>query len=276
MADPTSSHFPIVVIKIGGSVLTDPAAYRRAAAFVAQRCAERTARDAARLVIVVSAEHGVTDALLRTARELSADPDPTALDLLWSTGELRSVALLVLALQGLGINAAAVNVHQTGLVAPDATVIGPAGHTHFEPARLRSLLATHRVVVVPGFLAVGDGDAVVSLGRGGSDLTAVLLAAGLAAEACELIKDVDGYFDLDPRTHAGATHIPDIDYTDALRMADDGCELVQRAALDAARTASLPVVVRALHHGRGTRVRESFTSVKCEGGTLKSSLKCEV
>jgi aspartate kinase len=228
----------VAVIKIGGSVLTGVGAYRRAAAFVASRVCECPGT---RFVVVVSAEQGATDALLAAARDLSPEPEPATLDLLWSTGELRSVALLVLALHALGVRAGAVNVHQTGLTAPDRG--SPAG---LRALRLRSQLALNDVVVVPGFLAWAAGDAVVSLGRGGSDLTAVLLAAGLDADSCELIKDVPGYFSSDPTTDPAARQIPVLDYGTALAMADRGCDLVQRRALEAARAALLPVVVRSM------------------------------
>ena len=104
---------PVVVLKLGGSVLTGLSAYRRAAEFIARRLREEAG---VRLLVVVSAEHGQTDALLQTAREITSEPDCATLDLLWSTGELRSVALLVFSLHAIGVAAACANVHQTGLV----------------------------------------------------------------------------------------------------------------------------------------------------------------
>jgi aspartokinase len=235
----SSGHQPIVVLKIGGSVLTGPPAYFTAASFVARRLDELRR---GRIVAVVSAEHGQTDALLQTARAFSTTPDPAALDLLWSTGELRSAALLALALQAVGIRAAAANVHQTGLVRQSAG----AGPARVNALRLHALLAAHDVLVVPGFLARGECDAIVSLGRGGSDLTAVLLAAAIHADACELIKDVPGYFTADPHRDAAAQPIHDLGIDEALRMADGGCDLVQRAALAAAANADLHLVIRSM------------------------------
>jgi aspartate kinase len=200
----------------------------------------------------VSAEHGMTDALLATARGLSTMPDPAMRDLLWATGELRSVALVALGLQALGVLATGINVHQTGLLEPDGPV--GAGQTIFRPLRLLALLATHDVVVAPGFLARGGGDAIVSLGRGGSDLTAVLLAAGLKASRCELVKDVAGYFSSDPARDPEARHLPAIDYATALVMASAGCELVQRAALEAAEEHAVRVVVRSMADERRTEI----------------------
>lgn len=239
----------ITVIKVGGSVLTDGAAYRRAATFVAARLREDPDE---RLVVVVSAEYGVTDALLATAREIVEVPDPATLDLLWSTGELRSAALLALHLQSLGVRAAALNVHQTGLTEPD--VDAGTGRIAVRRLRLAAALARCDVVVAPGFLARGDGDAVVSLGRGGSDLTAVLLAAGLGARQCELVKDVPGYFSTDPHLDVAAAHLPHVPFEQALAMADAGCDLVQRQALETARERRLPIVVRAIDSDTRTLV----------------------
>lgn len=246
---------PVAVVKIGGSVLAGPQAYRRAAAYLGTRLC---ARPGERLVAVVSAELGMTDDLLAAAREIIDTPDQTSLDLLWSTGELRSAALLALALQALGARAAAANVHQAGLLLPAERTT--PGASRVSPLRLRALIAEHDVVVVPGFLARGAGDAVVSLGRGGSDLTAVLLAAGLGASCCELLKDVPGYFSADPKRDPGARPIPTLSYTHALAMADDGCELVQRHALEAARQHQVPLRISAIGQPSGTWIDTDFTA----------------
>ena len=239
----------LTVVKIGGSVLTDVAAYRRTAEFLAARVRRR---EGGRIVAVVSAEQGATDALLSHATEIAADPDPATMDLLWSTGELRSVALLTVSLQALHVRATPANVHQTGLIASDRSGVAERS---LLPLRLRALLASHEVVVAPGFLARGLADRVVSLGRGGSDLTAVLLAAGLGAHACELVKDVPGYFSADPNHDRSARHLPSIDYAAALTMADDGCTLVQRQALEVAQLHRLTIVVRSLASEQRTVVR---------------------
>lgn len=221
------------VLKIGGSVLRGVDAFRAAAAFIARRLA---AGEDERLVIIVSAPYGMTDALLREAQDIAAEPDADALDLLWSTGELRSVALLALHLQHAGIRAEALNVHQTGLTWTD-------GAASVRPLRILAALAEARIAIVPGFLAVRAGGAVRSLGRGGSDLTAVLLASALRADRCELIKDVAGYHTADPRVHAGAEPIGSLSIEGALAMAREGCDLVQPAALEAARRSALPLTV---------------------------------
>lgn len=225
------------VLKLGGSVLRDDPSYASAARFLHERLA-RT--DDERLVVIVSAQHGSTDALLAEAEAIAPGAAGEALDLLWSTGELRSVALLALHLQRIGTRAVPFNVHQTGLVADRA-----AGTT-VRPLRLLAALATSRIVIVPGFLGVSPGGTITSLGRGGSDLTAVLLAAAVRADACELIKDVPGYFTADPHRDAQARPIHDLSIAQALAMADAGCDLVQRAALVAAAAAGLHIVIRSM------------------------------
>jgi len=227
----------LTVLKLGGSVLRDGASYAKSARFLQQRLALAPQE---RLVVIVSAQYGATDALHAEAQIIANDPCQLALDLLWSTGELRSVALLALHLQRIGVSAVPFNVHQTGLVADRE-----AGTT-VRPMRLLAALAHARIVIVPGFLGVSPGGAVTSLGRGGSDLTAVLLAAAIRADACELIKDVPGYFTADPHRDAAAQPIHDLGIDEALRMADGGCDLVQRAALAAAAHADLHLVIRSM------------------------------
>ena len=256
------------VLKLGGSVLRDDASYAEAARFLHDRLAENQDE---RLVVIVSAEYGTTDKLLAEAQRIagasaasegrrepprSGGPSaqrggetegapPTevnkdALDLLWSTGELRSVALLTLHLQRIGTHATPFNVHQTGLVAERGT------GTAVRPLRLLAALGTARIVIVPGFLGVSAGGTITSLGRGGSDLTAVLLASAVRANACELIKDVPGYFTADPHRDTLARPIHHLSFDEAIVMADAGCDLVQRAALIAASAASLPLVIRSM------------------------------
>ena len=230
-----------VVVKVGGSVLTSQQAYRRVAAYIGDRLC---AHPEERLVVVVSAIEGATDTLLANALDVVSDPDAATLDLLWSTAETHSAAMLALHLQAQGVRSRAANVHQTGLIDPESK--GSTGRYSLRPLRLLALLHAYDVVVAPGFLARGAGDCVVSLGRGGSDLTAVLLAAGLNAARCELVKDVPGYFTTDPNRDPDARPLRRLTYARAMEMADGGCELVQRQALIAARDCALPLVVRAL------------------------------
>ena len=245
MPDSLSANFTLAVIKIGGSILKNARAYKGAARYVRNRYA---ASPSERLVVVVSAQEGVTDWLAATACQVISQPNPAALDLLWSTGELRSVALLALHLQALGVSAAALNIHEAGLALGDlprakASALDEVG---LNSRRLRSVLVQHSVAVVPGFFATDAAGAVRSLGRGGSDLTAVLLAKGLGASRCELLKDVPGYFTSDPHGNPNARHLPRLTFQEALALANEGCDLVQRRAIEVAAQCNLPLVVRSL------------------------------
>ena len=232
----------IVVMKIGGSVLTGRNAFRRVAQFLKHR-SEKARNE--KLVVVVSAEQGATDAMERQARAIVEDPALRSLDLLWSTGELRSVALLALHLQAAGVSVAGFNVHETGLQFATNHEPCPA-RPRLTSRHLATMLAEHAVVVVPGFLAVRWDGTIVSLGRGGSDFSAVLLAAGLRASRCELIKDVPGYFEEDPHRNTRAAHLPALSFEEAIRMAQGGCELVQMRALLAAGEAGMTLVIRSM------------------------------
>lgn len=234
---------PVAVIKIGGSILTNARAYRLAALFVRNR---HRVSPGERLVVVVSAQKDSTDALEAAAKKITGAPDPAALDILWSTGELRSVALLTLHLQALGVPAVAVNIHEAGLIVPENERDAVTGHVQIHPRRLREFLENHSIAIVPGFFAIDSADRVVSLGRGGSDLTAVLLAIGLEASRCVLLKDVAGYFTSDPHRNADARPVPFLTFEQALKLADEGCDLVQRKAIEAAARRGLPLVIRSL------------------------------
>ena len=213
----------------------------------ARLLSERLRREpGVRLVVIVSARFGETDTLHAMARSVTDTPDAAALDLLWSTGELKSAAMLALCLHAAGVRAVALDVHQTG--------IRRLGALDVDPAPVRRALRRHDVAIVPGFLAAGRGGTVVSLGRGGSDLSAVAVAAALGADRCELVKDVPGYFTADPNLVSEAEHLPSVTYDRALQMARDGCELVQPAALEAARRAGLTLVIGASHDARVTIV----------------------
>lgn len=236
-----NSSADLTVVKIGGSVLTGIDGYRQSARLLSRLIV--SGHDS--IVAVVSAEQGHTDLLLREAREISGEPDSTALDLLWSTGELRSVALLTLALQAEGVAATGLSVHELGLRASAAAIPDENG-LDLNPLTIRAALGRAAVVVVPGFLALRHQQ-IVTLGRGGSDWSAVVLAAALSATECVLVKDVDGYFTADPREQSDARPIPELSYGDAIAMADDGCPLVQRQALVAAQRFGVRLHVRGVN-----------------------------
>jgi aspartate kinase len=232
----------IVVLKVGGSILTRARAYGRVAAYLKRRIEIEPQE---KLLVVVSAQRFATSVLERGARRIVRSPSARTLDLLWSTGEQRSVAILTLHLQAIRVSAVGLNVHETGLrFSAEAQACPP--RPAFQGAYLGRALGEHAVVVVPGFLAARSDEAIVTLGRGGSDLSAVLLAVGLGASRCELLKDVPGYFEEDPRANARAAHLPSLSFEKALAMADQGCELVQQRALVAAAEAGLPLLIRSM------------------------------
>jgi aspartate kinase len=157
---------------------------------------------------------------------------------------MRSVALLTLHLEELGVRVVGLNIHEMGLhlneVGKARPIIEVVSH------QIKRALEGHSVVVVPGFFGTKEGGIIASLGRGGSDLSAVLLADEFDAGRCELIQDVEGYFTDDPDSNPGANYLPWISYETAEEMAERGCELVQRVALEAARQRGLQIVVRKL------------------------------
>jgi aspartate kinase len=232
-----------IVWKLGGSILRDLPSYRHCARRIADRL---RGHRGSRMVAIVSARCGETDELLALATSLAGSPEESTLDLLWSTGEIRSAAMLAFCLHAAGVSAAALDAHQTGITCLDTL--------HVDPLPLCRALAVHDVVVVPGFLACGAGSKVITLGRGGSDLSAVAIATALGVGCCELIKDVPGYFAADPHRDAQAEHLAAVDYDRALRMARDGCSLVQPAALDLASRAGLTLIIRAFDDSRRTVV----------------------
>jgi aspartate kinase len=270
----------VVVIKMGGSVFSDTAAYEVAARFLVcrlQRCAGE------RFVVVVSAQGGLTDALERTALRVTSAPGKRSLDLLWSTGEVRSVALLSLNLEALGVGVVGLNIHEAGMRVVGACVV--PGNLDLLQTGIQRALAEYSVVVVPGFFATDKDGIIVSLGRGSSDLTAVLVAEALDAAQCELIKDVPGYFTKDPHEDRHALHVPSLSYRQALAMADAGCGLVQKEALEAAAEAQLPLLIRSMaDDGRrsvvfvdgGNRLHDASGSVRAELDTPRQVLTDEV
>lgn len=229
-------------MKLGGSVLVDEESYRHAARFLVKRL-HTCSGD--RFAVVVSAQEGHTNKLEAFARGVTAYPSPRTLDLLWSTGELRSVALLTLYLEELGVAAAALNAHEAGLRWNGEAQNG--NRVEALSMELRRALDDHSIAVVPGFFATLTGGMLVSLGRGGSDLSAVLFAKELGADQCELIKDVPGYFSEDPHVHPEPQHLPQLSFEQAVAMANGGCNLVQIKALEVAQAARLRLVVRGMH-----------------------------
>lgn len=241
---------PVVVLKFGSSVLPGPEALPRAVHEI--HAAWRSGRD---VVAVVSALGRTTDRLLAEARSFGPDPDPLAVAALAGTGEAAAAALLGLALDRAGIPAEALDAASFGLRAR-----GPALDAEpeaFDPGPLRAALARVPVAVVPGFVARDDAGRAALLGRGGSDLTALAVAAGLGAEACRLVKDVDGLRAGDPRAGGPAPErFAAITFEDARRLA---ARALQAKALAFAAARGLRFDVGALLGPPGTLVGAEAT-----------------
>lgn len=235
----------IVVFKFGGSVLCDDESYRRAAAAVRDEVARKK-----KVVVVVSARFGATDQLSAEAAALAAHPDPKARDLLLATGELASVARLGIALIGLGVSTETANPWQLGIDTDGR--FGAAEIESENPWVLLARLAEKDAIVCPGFLGKSADGSVTTLGRGGSDLTAVALAESLGAEACVFWKDVPGYFSADPHVVEGAVHRPIVTIAEAAELARHGCRYLQDRALERAANGKTPILLRAFDDPRAS------------------------
>jgi len=245
----TAQARPIVVSKCGGSSLATPEHIRAIAARVA---GDRD--DGAGRVVVVSAMGDTTDELLGLAGRVSDRPDPRELDLLLATGEHISAALLVMALHEHGFEAVSLTGPQAGIRTDG--LYGRARITAVDAERVRQELAAGRVVVVAGFQG-SSGDEIATLGRGGSDTSAVALAIALGARQCEIYTDVDGVYSADPRLVPDARQLPEIGFEEMLEMAHQGAKVLQTRSVELAWVHGLELVVRhAAGSGPGTTIKE--------------------
>jgi aspartate kinase len=244
----------IVVQKFGGSSLADADRIRH----VAGRIAEERSRGSD-LVVVVSAMGDTTDDLLALAAAITDEPDPRELDLLLATGEHISGTLVAMALHARGVAAISLTGAQAG-IRTDPTH-GRARIANVEPSRVRQELARGRVVIVAGFQGATDESVfeaeTTTLGRGGSDTTAVALAARLAAERCEIFTDVEGIYTADPRVVPGARLLPSIGYEEMLELAGQGAQVMQARAVELGWVNGVEIAVRSTFSDHpGTLIRE--------------------
>lgn len=225
-----------VVQKYGGSSLATPARILN----VAERIA-RAYREHGPLVVVLSAMGDTTDELLALAREVSPRPHPDALDLLLSTGEVVSIALMEMALRDRGVPAVALMGWQAGIRTTPS--FGRALIESVESARLERHLSGGKVVLVAGFQGVTAEEEITTLGRGGSDTTAVALAAALRAERCEIYTDVDGVYTSDPRVVPKARKLTHVTYDEMLELAHLGAVVLHPRAVELAKRYGVPLYV---------------------------------
>jgi aspartate kinase len=228
----------LIVAKFGGSSVADAAGILR----VAKRIAD-TKRAGNEVVVVVSAMGDTTDDLIDLAKQVSPNPPGRELDMLLTAGERISMAVLAMAINDLGFEARSYTGSQAGLIT-DSTH-GKARIVDVTPGRIQEALRENAIPIVAGFQGVSqDTKDITTLGRGGSDLTAVALAAALYADVCEIYTDVDGIFSADPRMVPRARQVPRITYDEMMELAAAGAKVLHLRCVEYAKRFDLPIHVR--------------------------------
>ncbi|HEY0888946.1 MAG TPA: aspartate kinase [Nocardioides sp.] len=259
----------IVVQKYGGSSVADAAGIKR----VAQRIVA-TKKQGHDVVVVVSAMGDTTDELIDLANEVSPLPPARELDMLLTAGERISMAVLAMAIQSLGHEARSFTGSQAGVIT-DAEH-GRAKIIDVTPGRIVDALGAGAIAIVAGFQGVSQTTKdITTLGRGGSDTTAVALAVALGADVCEIYSDVDGVFTADPRIEPRARKIPRISYEETLEMAAQGAKILHLRCVEYARRYGMPIHVRSsFSEKEGTWVVKAsdVTAVTTEGHTMEAAI----
>ena len=242
----------LIVKKFGGSSVAN----KERIFNVARRCVEEY-KKGNQVVVVLSAMGDTTDDLLDLAATISDKPSKRELDMLMSTGEQVSVSLCAMAIQELGVPAVSLNAFQVRMRTSRA--YGNARLKKIDKNRIQSELENNKIVLVTGFQGVNRYDDVTTLGRGGSDTTAVALAAALHADACEIYTDVDGVYTCDPRIVPEAKKLEEITYDDMLDLATLGAQVLHNRSVGMAKKYGVELVVRSsLSDAPGTIVREEL------------------
>lgn len=246
----------LIVQKFGGTSVADLDRIRNVA--------RRLQRDRAaghQLVVVVSARAGVTNRLLADAKLLNPDPDPRELDMLLAVGEQETIALTAIALQDLGIPAVSRTGAQAGILTDDAhtrsRIVSISG------GDIHDQLNAGRIVIVAGFQGETPNRQTTTLGRGGSDLTAIALASALKADLCQIFTDVDGVYTADPRVVPTARKLEEISYDEMLELASLGSKVMQARSVEFAKKHGVPFEVRSsFNDNPGTLVKEEVSSME--------------
>jgi aspartate kinase len=228
----------IVVQKYGGSSVADVAKLKQ----VADRVM-RTRREGHDVVVVVSAMGDTTDELLDLAKQVSANPDRRELDMLLTTGERISMALLSIAIRELGGDAVSFTGSQSGIITNDRHA--DARIIEVRPIRVQDELSRGKIVVIAGYQGMSYRRDVTTLGRGGSDTTAVAMAAALGAEYCEICSDVDGVYTADPRVVPAARRIGTLSYEETQELAESGAKVLNAQAVEFAKEKGIAIYARA-------------------------------
>jgi aspartate kinase len=226
----------LIVQKYGGSSVADAEKIRN----VARRIAGAFDRGN-KVVAVVSAMGDTTDELIELAMQISPDPQPREMDLLLSTGEIVSCTLLAMALHAIGYPAVALSGPQAGITTDSS--FSRARITRIEPRRIIKELDKGNIVIVAGFQGLTEDNDITTLGRGGSDTTAVALAASLRASICEIYTDVEGIFTADPRIVPEAVKLDEIGYEEMLEMATSGAKVMHHRSVELGQVYNIPILV---------------------------------
>jgi aspartate kinase len=246
----------LIVQKYGGTSVANPERIKN----VARRVAKYRAQGD-QVVVVVSAMSGVTDNLIKLAKEIVSLPAEREMDMLLATGEQQTIALTAIALHSLGLKAVSLTGAQAGIVTDG--VHTKAKIQNITPKQVHTLLDAGNVVIVAGFQGQTDEGQITTLGRGGSDLTAIALAAALKADLCQIYTDVDGVYTADPRIVPGARKLPEIAYDEMLELAGSGAKVMQLRSVEFAKKFNVIFEVRSsLNENPGTIVKEETNSME--------------
>ncbi len=263
----------LIVKKFGGTSVAD----KERIFNVARRCIEdyKKGND---VVVVLSAMGKQTDMLLAQARDINPNPPKREMDMLLTIGEQTSVALMAMAMDLLGVPAVSLNAFQVAM--HTTSNYGNARLKRIDTERIRNELDSRKIVIVTGFQGIDKMDNYTTLGRGGSDTTAVALAAALKADACEIFTDVDGVYTADPRIVKKARKLDEITYDEMLDLASLGAGVLHNRSVEMAKKYGVPLVVRSsLNYSEGTVVREEVnvekmlvSGVACDKNTARISV----
>ena len=240
----------LVVKKFGGSSVADPEKIFR----VAKRCIEDYEKGHD-VIVVLSAMGKTTDRLIAQAKEINPNPPKREMDMLLVTGEQISVSLMAMAMNQLGVPAVSLNAAQIGMYTTSA--YGNAKLKRIDKDRIRHELESRKIVIITGFQGINKYDDMTTLGRGGSDTTAVALAAALRADACEIYTDVEGVYTADPRIVPDARKLSEVSYDEMLEFASLGAKVLHNRSVEMAKKYGVQLVVRSsLTRAEGTIVKE--------------------
>ena len=246
----------LIVQKFGGSSVADAAKIKRVAGIIADKYCEGND-----VVVVLSAQGDTTDDLIAKAHEINEKPSKREMDMLLTTGEQISIALCAMALEKMGLPVITLTGWQIGMYTNSE--YGSARIKRIRGGRLQKELDKHKIVIVAGFQGINKYDDVTTLGRGGSDTTAVAIAAALHADLCQIYTDVDGVYTSDPRKVKGARKLPEITYDEMLELASMGAQVLHNRSVQMAKRYKVELEVLSSYERKpGTIVREVVKTVE--------------